>query len=106
MCVLAKSHISLLWSFKVVWGLGSINIWSLRDREPERWKTMGLLARDNPSSDLTDIPLSLLLPQRFFQFSFSGPESEQCLLILIVSICQPSLRLQDFRYQTSLDFVP
>jgi hypothetical protein len=45
MCLVAKPHLSLLWSFKVFLALGSINIGSLRDREPERWKTIRLIAR-------------------------------------------------------------
>src|SRR2546428_11541159 len=60
----------------------------------------------NPSKDFNGIPRSFLLPQRFFQFSFSGPERQQCLLILIVCICKRSLRLQYFRKQSSLESVP
>src|SRR5438552_13791717 len=49
----------------------------------------------NPFRDFTGIPLSLVLAQSFFEFSLSGPERQQCLLILIVCICQLSLRLQN-----------
>src|SRR5439155_25372959 len=51
----------------------------------------------NLPKDFTGTPLSFVLAQRFFQFGFCGPERQQCLLILIVCICQLSLRLQHFR---------
>src|SRR5438552_19046424 len=50
----------------------------------------------NPSGNFTGIPLSLVLAQSFFELSLSGPERHPCLLILIVCICQPRLRLQNF----------